>query len=866
VIDAADPLSFVLWLVFAFAAGLYPLGFMLGSSCSECCGVPCTACRDYFEFKRCVRFEAKEKKTRSGSHVYKQSDSNFFPDSTEPFVAPLHGFSRSIGRPEDVGAKRVAAEADITVSVSTYGSTLSSRPFPFDITLQTGDGTEVLYTWTVESNNSVQAVTTTKTGEKTSTISYPAAEVDELVAVGGNISIASLTATVKRESHVDYGADEWTNFLSVSFTRVFAVATIDKVCITAYEYWLKVADVDNLRFGLPNLQSQQDWVYDQEEIIKFLNGESPQTYKDKDGVEWSVRIQGDTPLCGLAINNGANSLIPHMVTAELPSECPGKKWTYDAYGCMGSAESVLRYPLVKPSPIWAATAINAPDRMTYNSWLYPNLEATYLVSWDEAIQSCEYEFSSKSCTAEGDIYRRVRGSAFFCGDLLWTVENGPCNTSIIQARKDGLTETYTLNMQKSPEATSPHGTKMCPAITFSGGVFANNTVYGMNSSIVTDYYPSSNTCWPSELKFVYATHDVCPGYAEGFRRMKCDGSDWVQGTDAAGIMIAGCPEGWQAGQTQYTAKLWYSPSCSTALYAVDGYTSGDQLIALIKKTCNDTFEIANPPSYVNGFPVVEWPDRPWIKGWVARDDDAYAQCSQSINPRDLKYHPMQSVSVVTTQQPWHFYVKSVTPSEVPASGGVVTVVTGGVQDKTTQHTIAPNKSRFSITRKISPYYTRRITSSVVNGSGQGISYTDFTPQLGGFNLPQATVIQKGYGGDDDEQCTADAIWINAAAIYMPNQLLLNQGSIPVVYADFTKENCLVCQPTTLEGKSCEWTATGSEAWMKIDKKDGLFTLTIDPDVKYTLGPVCNYTSGLTGTVTVTTKKESKTWTVCIKMQ
>ncbi len=36
-IDSVEPLSCVLWLVSLFAAGMYPVGFMLGAPCSPCC-------------------------------------------------------------------------------------------------------------------------------------------------------------------------------------------------------------------------------------------------------------------------------------------------------------------------------------------------------------------------------------------------------------------------------------------------------------------------------------------------------------------------------------------------------------------------------------------------------------------------------------------------------------------------------------------------------------------------------------------------------------------------------------------------------------------------------------------------------------
>lgn len=49
-VDVIEPLSLVLWGVFFIAAGMYPLGFMLGSSCSLCCDGDCEPL-----FYRCLR-------------------------------------------------------------------------------------------------------------------------------------------------------------------------------------------------------------------------------------------------------------------------------------------------------------------------------------------------------------------------------------------------------------------------------------------------------------------------------------------------------------------------------------------------------------------------------------------------------------------------------------------------------------------------------------------------------------------------------------------------------------------------------------------------------------------------------------------
>lgn len=42
---AADPTHIPLWIVAAFAAGMYPIGFMLGAPCSPCCG-KCSYCEE----------------------------------------------------------------------------------------------------------------------------------------------------------------------------------------------------------------------------------------------------------------------------------------------------------------------------------------------------------------------------------------------------------------------------------------------------------------------------------------------------------------------------------------------------------------------------------------------------------------------------------------------------------------------------------------------------------------------------------------------------------------------------------------------------------------------------------------------------
>lgn len=99
-IDSAEPLSLVIWAVFAFAAGLYPLGVMLGAPCNPCCG---STCDDVFEFNRCVRYVNVDTSSPRTSY-----------SAGETVDTPMHGYSRAVSRPEDVGAKQVATRLVLT--------------------------------------------------------------------------------------------------------------------------------------------------------------------------------------------------------------------------------------------------------------------------------------------------------------------------------------------------------------------------------------------------------------------------------------------------------------------------------------------------------------------------------------------------------------------------------------------------------------------------------------------------------------------------------------------------------------------------------------------------------------------------------
>jgi hypothetical protein len=79
-IDSVEPLSCVLWLVALFAAGMYPLGFMLGAPCSPCCGVECLPL--FYRCRRQVSLNGSVPPTPSET-IYTLEDAYIYTASSE---------------------------------------------------------------------------------------------------------------------------------------------------------------------------------------------------------------------------------------------------------------------------------------------------------------------------------------------------------------------------------------------------------------------------------------------------------------------------------------------------------------------------------------------------------------------------------------------------------------------------------------------------------------------------------------------------------------------------------------------------------------------------------------------------------------
>jgi hypothetical protein len=171
-VEHAEPLSLILWAVVAFAASLYPLGFMLGAPCSPCCT---SDCDEVFDFNRCIRF-VNDDQTEPPEDVALGAN----------MMGPVHGFSVKVSRPEDVGAKRVATRMIVPFEVFLNGTGASSMSdgetrtaiYTYSYNTETGSQTAVRWTITLQGVTmpldppKVQTRQFTTTGSSTSTITY----------------------------------------------------------------------------------------------------------------------------------------------------------------------------------------------------------------------------------------------------------------------------------------------------------------------------------------------------------------------------------------------------------------------------------------------------------------------------------------------------------------------------------------------------------------------------------------------------------------------------------------------------------------------------------------------------------------------
>jgi hypothetical protein len=147
VIQSVDPSSLVLWALFVFAAGMYPVGIMLGSSCSPCCG-PCPCPTGTLPDTLTVTFDGFTDQTPGPDLISLGFSSCFGSGATARVTAP--------GGDPDTDKGPISA-----VSLTSGGSSYAQlgRVAP-TLTVSGGSGTGATFTPTITSTNDACGIPT----------------------------------------------------------------------------------------------------------------------------------------------------------------------------------------------------------------------------------------------------------------------------------------------------------------------------------------------------------------------------------------------------------------------------------------------------------------------------------------------------------------------------------------------------------------------------------------------------------------------------------------------------------------------------------------------------------------------------------
>jgi len=149
-IVSADPPALLAWLVLAFAAGMYPVGIMLGSSCSPCCNSNSNPC------SQCTAGELPDTLTVTFSGL---ADRTQGPDLCALTFSAPYG-SGAAGKVTAPGGDPVTNKGPITaVSLTNGGSGYAKlgRVAP-TITASGGSGTGATFSVTTTSTNDANGI------------------------------------------------------------------------------------------------------------------------------------------------------------------------------------------------------------------------------------------------------------------------------------------------------------------------------------------------------------------------------------------------------------------------------------------------------------------------------------------------------------------------------------------------------------------------------------------------------------------------------------------------------------------------------------------------------------------------------------
>jgi hypothetical protein len=656
--------------------------------------------------------------------------------------------------------------------------------------------------------------------------------------------------------------NDWSSWVYLQYAPFTENAGAVEVLDQTFAYACKIDDFQYASSTEP-FYAQSEYVWDKDAVLSFLNGESPQRYVDPYGKEWDVTIQGDTPLCGIHYSQSlADVDVPYLLTAEVPaSDCPNRKRKFDMLGCADRLGQWLAPKNATHSALYRTNAITYgangftgnqirnEELVRTNGYGFPYMKEVPEHPEQAYSQSSVCLFRQEQTGCSVPAIESIPSEAFFCGDLLWVMENGPCYDTVTLTDRAGRTTVYTLNTGGSSQADDATR-KWC--------MDQNETEHQSNVYVVYDYRPRfDGTCWPLTGTF----HFPEAWFPKDHVTSKFGSlvEDYVPGVSSSYYWYS--TEGESAWQlfSEFEVQIT-SASCETAMYESRHAGNWSQVRVNVSRKCDGTYELQS---------VILWP-RGFQRGSEAqRSAHADARVVYGYS------YPLASYSIDLSgngPSPVASSVQSVSGDPVPADGGVVTVQMSGngLGDTSSTFTLGKNLMRFPRTVFLQPNASKR-----VSGSPIGSPSYELDPALAPtLNAPFVQVTQQGYGGDDDTKCHIAVVWIGGVqSVGMPRVRIGSSSELGTllgqsVTSDFTKVSCLVGQPSVVEGTTCEWTVSSDNEHVLAVKEDGLVKITVGPgaldasQIVYVGGMP---TRQISARLTFATPLEESVWQVSIKL-
>jgi hypothetical protein len=457
----AEPISLLAWMILTAAASLYPVGFMLGSPCSKCCS------------GRCLRF-VRTTDPDADDRIERGSAPDHFYSPQNRWTLPIKGFSIKVPNLTEVRTDgsgyphQLVEEVDGVLTIPPWEVELpdyATEPTRGEVLFFSSTDPAVVAAF-LDGTGPLTGRNTVTDDEWTVTVNPPTAWCGQRLfdRMGAALALEIIPPTI-------------------GYEVTFGGCGVDRVEPTVNAY--DGTGGPTAPPPVPIIITLQEISSHGEKFWEVASAEidSEDEYTIGSPIRFSTPSFPTDPTVGDVVDLSAGT---------------GEGRPEDGWGRLGPDKTVV---IFRPGKFYAIES-TTPDSLTAS---FP------LVALDSTSQSFAVNFAGQShyvgnyqacglTTADQGINftRLVNVEQFFCGDMLWAVENGPCRTYA----SFGTGESASLSGGTATNSAQS-GTPCAPLWGF-GDFFTDECPPDTATATLDDdirywyppeYYPSYPTAW-----------------------------------------------------------------------------------------------------------------------------------------------------------------------------------------------------------------------------------------------------------------------------------------------------------------------------------------------------------------------------------